>query len=53
LVQLDTSHKDMVQKNRNYLKVIVESILYTAQQNIHQRGHEEDRSMIGQQSYIN
>ncbi|QQP48515.1 Uncharacterized protein FKW44_008870 [Caligus rogercresseyi] len=53
LVQLDTTHKDMVQKNRNYLKVIVESILYTAQQNIPQRGHEEDTSMIGQQSDIN
>ncbi|QQP40686.1 Uncharacterized protein FKW44_014820 [Caligus rogercresseyi] len=53
LGQLDTTHKDMVQKNRHYLKVIVESILYTAQQNIPQRGHEEDTSMIGQQSDIN
>jgi len=53
LVQLDTALRDMVQKNRAYFKVIVESILYTAQQNIPQKGHEEDRSNIGQQSDIN
>lgn len=53
MVQLDGVHRDMVQKNRAYLKVIVESIIYTAQQNIPQRGHSEDRSNIGQQSDVN
>ncbi|XP_066964231.1 zinc finger MYM-type protein 1-like [Macrobrachium rosenbergii] len=50
LVQLDNAHRDMVQKNGAYLRVIVESILFTAQQNIPQRGHSEDRSNIGQDS---
>lgn len=53
LAQLDTAHRDMVEKNRAYLKVIIESILYTAQQNIPQRGHTEDRSNIGKQSDVN
>ncbi|XP_076061759.1 uncharacterized protein LOC143037434 isoform X1 [Oratosquilla oratoria] len=53
LTQLDTAHRDMVEKNRAYLKVIIESILYTAQQNIPQRGHIEDRSNIGKQSDVN
>ncbi|XP_066941052.1 zinc finger MYM-type protein 1-like [Macrobrachium rosenbergii] len=53
LVQLDNAHRDMVKKNRAYLRVTVESILFTAQQNIPQRGHSEDRSNIGQDSDVN
>ena len=47
-VQLDSAPTDIVQKNRSYLRVIVESILFTAQQNIPQRGHSEDRHNIEQ-----
>ncbi|XP_066948596.1 zinc finger MYM-type protein 1-like [Macrobrachium rosenbergii] len=53
LVQLGNAHRDMVQKNRTYLRVIVESILFTAQQNIPQRGHSEDRSITGEDSEVN
>ncbi|XP_066940948.1 zinc finger MYM-type protein 1-like [Macrobrachium rosenbergii] len=53
LAHLDHAHRDMVQKNRAYLRMIVESILFTAQQNIPQRGHPEDRYNIGQDSDVN
>ena len=53
LAQLESAHKDLVNKNRAYMKVIIESILYTAQQNLPQRGHTEERSNISMQSDIN
>ena len=53
LAQLESAHKDLVNKNRAYMKVIVESILYTTQQNIPKRGHTEERSNISMQSDIN
>lgn len=45
--QLHTTHKDYVEMKRKYIKVIIESWFYTAQQNIAQREHEENRHDIG------
>lgn len=53
LVQYDSVDRYMVKKKRAYLKVNVESILDTTQQNIAQTGHSEDRSNNGHQSDIN
>ena len=50
---LDSNHKSMVVKNRKYLEVIIECLVFTAQQNIAQRGHEESRTHIGQVSDVN
>jgi hypothetical protein len=35
------------------MKIIIESLVFTAQQNIAQRGHEEDRSSIAEESDVN
>ena len=43
---MDDNHKRMVARNREYIKVIVECLLFTAQQSIPQRGHEESRQNI-------
>ena len=40
----------MVAKNRKYLRVIIECVMYTAQQNIAQRGHKECRSNLASMS---
>ena len=50
---LDSHHKDSVKANRQYMKIIIESLVFTAQQNIAQRGHEEDRSNIAEVSDVN
>ena len=50
---LDAYHKDNVKANRQCMKIIIESLVFTAQQNIAQRGHEEDRSNITEESDIN
>lgn len=39
---MDDGHRKSVQCDREFLRVMVECLLYTAQQNIAQRGHEED-----------
>ena len=46
-------HQAAVQMNRQYLAVIIECLFYTAQQNIAQRAHEEDRTNLGNLSDIN
>ena len=51
--QLHTAHKDFFEMNRKYMKVIMESLFYTAQQNIAQRGHEEKRDDIGTGTFGN
>ena len=51
--QLDSHHKATVLKNRQYLKVIIETLMFTAQQNISQRGHEENRFNISEIKDIN
>ena len=43
LSQMQSDHKMEVASNREYLKVIIQCLLYTAQQNIAQRGHVENR----------
>ena len=43
LSKLQQSHKQYVKENRGYLKVIIECLMFTAQQNIAQRGHDEGR----------
>ena len=50
---LDSHHKDSVKASRQYMKIIIESLIFTAQQNIAQRGHEEDRSNIAEVSDVN
>ncbi|XP_071826952.1 zinc finger MYM-type protein 1-like [Apostichopus japonicus] len=53
LTQLDKAHEQKVAQNRAYIKVIVECLIFTAQQNIAQRGKHEDRSRIHEVSDIN
>ena len=53
LTLLDNSHQDMVRKNRDYLRVIIECLAFTAIQNIAQRGHVEDRRNIGEMAEAN
>ena len=50
---IDDGHRNYVKHNREFLRVIIECLFYTAQQNIAQRGHEEDRSNLGQRSDVN
>ena len=50
---IDDGHRKYVQRNREFLRVITECLFHTAQQNIAQRGHEEDRSNLGQRSDVN
>ena len=53
LSQLHEDHKQSVKENRDYLKVIIESLMYTAQQNVAQRGHEEERVNLDKSSDVN
>ena len=53
LQQLNTAHQDQVASNRQFLKVIIQSLMYTAQQNVAIRGHEENRNNIWEVSDIN
>ena len=46
LTHISDAHKEQVAKNRQYLRVIIETLLFTAKQNIAQRGHNEDRHSI-------
>jgi hypothetical protein len=48
--QLTDAHQQDVQRNREYLRVIITSIFYNAQQNVAFRGHEENRDDIGKMS---
>ena len=51
--QLDDKRREEVQRNREYLCILIECFLFTAQQNIAQRGHREDRPNTGSSSDIN
>ena len=53
LGRLNAAHKQQVAQNREYLKIIIETLLFTAKQNIPQRGHEEDRRNLDIDSNIN
>ena len=53
LNQLNVAHKQQVLHNRKYLRIIIESLAYTAQQNIAQRGHDENRQNVAELSDTN
>ena len=53
LVQLSDEHQRQIKQNREYLRVIIECIVFTAQQNIAQRGHVENRDELQHASDIN
>ena len=53
LSKLQESHKQYVKENRDYLKVIIECLMFTAQQNIVQRGHDEKRDSLSNSSVVN
>ena len=53
LSKLQESHKHDVKENREYLKVIIECLMFTAQQNIAQRGHDEQRDDLSNSSDVN
>ena len=51
--QLSSAHQEQVVTNRQYLQIIIECLMFTAQQNIAMRGHEERRKDIWEVSDIN
>ena len=51
--QLVEAHQKDVQRNREYLRVIITSIFYTAQQSVFLRGHEENRKYNSEMSDTN
>ncbi|CAL4240950.1 unnamed protein product [Meganyctiphanes norvegica] len=53
IAELNSKHKLTVQTNRKYLKVIIECLMFTAQQNISQRGSDENRHNLGKISDTN
>ena len=53
LKQLADEHERQVKQNRDYLRIIIECLMFTAQQNIAQRGHAETRGELDQVSDIN
>ena len=48
--QVLAHHRENVEKTRNYVKVLIQSVGFMAQQNIAFRGHREDRSTMGDES---
>ena len=53
LLQLQTHHQQEIKRNRKYLSVIIETLIFTAQQNIPQRNSTEDRTDLGTASDVN
>ena len=53
LSQLHEAHDQSVKENRKYLQVIIECLMYTAQQNIAQRGHAEERVHLNEHCDFN
>ena len=51
--QLQESHKQYVKENREYLRVIIECLMFTAKQNIAQRGHDEQHDRLSESTDIN
>ena len=52
LMQLNNSHQITAKKNRDYLRVTIETLVFTAQQNIAQRG-DENRHKLSEFSDMN
>ena len=53
LSKFQESHKQYVKENRDYLKVIIKCLMFTAQKNIAQRGHNEKRDSLSNSSDVN
>ena len=53
LTQLDSHHAAKVKENRDYVKILIDTIAFLGKQNIPFRGHEEDRSNLTQLSEVN
>ena len=53
LLQLDNAHEILIKQNREYLEVIIETLIFTALQNIAQRGVDENRQNLLQLSDAN
>ena len=51
--QLDHKRMEEVRQNREYLRVLIEYLMFTAQKNIAQRGNRKDRLDIGSSLDIN
>ena len=52
-MQLNSAHQLTVKQNRDYLRIIIETLVFTAQQNIAQRGVDENRHNLPQPSDTN
>lgn len=46
--QLNTAHKELVEKNRKYITVIIDILKYIARQGIALRGHDESEKSNNQ-----
>ena len=53
LLQLQTHHQQEIKRNRKYLSVIIETLIFTAQQDIPQRNSTKDRTDLGTASDVN
>ena len=53
LLQLDNAHEILIKQNQEYLEVIIETLIFTALQNIAQRGVDENRQNLLQLSDTN
>ena len=42
---VDSHHKDSIKANRQYMKIIIKSLVFTAQQNVAQRGVEDTKKI--------
>lgn len=49
--QIDSSHKKQVMENRNYIKKLIEIILYLSRQGTF-RGHREDKDSMNQGDFM-
>jgi len=53
LSKLQELHNQHVKESRDYLKIIVECPMFTAEQNIAQRGHDEGRDSLSNSGDVN
>ncbi|KAJ8044923.1 Zinc finger MYM-type protein 1 [Holothuria leucospilota] len=53
LKKLQATHAEEVQVNRNYLKAIIETLVFCAQQNIPLRGNNEKQDLLCERSDVN
>ena len=50
---MSSSHKEKVREITKYLTVIIQSLIFTTQQNLYLRGHKEIRIDISVMSHFN